>query len=154
MRTQIEVGTRQRTKHLNLAGNHNASPLVYIPEDRDDHWALTPWTPLPTGKQDAPWYTGQENGPVEPWRYIQPNQDYTWTNPYAEQEPRFILHVLPAFDASNPDNISLQPAPDAMRQTGDTQFSASEAGALRMTLSNKRERTSSLPGRPSPHCPA
>jgi hypothetical protein len=139
-RKPFNLGTfRNPNARLSQAGNHNEAPYVYVPEDRGDTWALIPVAVLNTGNQDAPWYWGQENGPVEPWRMVKPNEEHRWTNPFPAQPLRFILHVLAATDYANPENYDLQPTAAAMAQVGDTRF-ADEPDGLRLTTQNPRDK--------------
>lgn len=139
-RKQFDLGTfRQPNARLGQAGNHNETPYVCVPEDRGDNWALHPVAVLNTGNQDSPWYWGQENGPVEPWRMVKPNEEHVWTNPFPTQPLRFILHVLAATDYDNPENYDLQPTADIMKQVGDTRFT-DEPDGLRLSIQNPRDK--------------
>lgn len=139
-RKQFNLGTfRQPNGRLMQAGNHNEAPHVYVPEDRGGEWALYPVAVLNTGHQDSPWYWGQENGPVEPWRMVKPNEEHLWTNPFPAQPLRFILHVLAATDYANPENYDIQPTADGMTQVGDTRFS-DEPDGLRLSIENPRDK--------------
>ena len=43
--------------------------------------------------------------------------------PTGNRNPVLWIHVLPAFDHSSDENISIQPLASQMSETGDTEFS-------------------------------
>jgi hypothetical protein len=114
-------------------------PYAYVPEDRGAEWAIYPVAVLNTGNQDSLWYHGQENGPIEPWRFVKPNEEHIWKNPFPSQPLRVILHVLAATDYANPENYDLQPTAATMTKVGNTRF-ADEPDGLRLTIQNPRDK--------------
>ena len=130
---------RQKFNVGRKLNNYYATPYVYVPEDHGKEWAVYPVAVLNTGNQDSIWYYGQENGPIEPWRFVKPNEEHVWENPFPGQPLRVILHVLPGTDYQNPENYDLQPKAQDMKQVGDTRFS-DEGDGLRMSIKNPLNR--------------
>ena len=139
-RKPFAIGTfRNPNSRLRQAGNYNEMPYAYVPEDRGTEWALFPVAVLNTGNQDSLWYHGQENGPIEPWRFVKPNEEHSWTNPFPAQSLRVILHVLAATDYAHAENYDLQPRAAAMKRVGDTRF-ADDPDGLRLSIRNPRDK--------------
>lgn len=148
-RKKFNVGQfRDPNKRLRQAGNYNEMPYVYVPEDKGNSWDIYPVAVLNTGNQDSLWYHGQENGPIEPWRFVKPNEEHVWTNPFPAQPLRVIMHVLAGTDYRNPENFDLQPKTAVMSQVGDTRFKDENDG-LKLSIQNRRDKEvwnqSSLP---------
>ena len=138
-RNMFDMGhVRPADKSLSQAGNHNEMPYVYVPEDKGNSWNIYPVAVLNTGNQDSLWYHGQENGPVEPWRFVKPNEEHVWTNPFPAQPLRFVMHVLAATRYENPDNYDIQPKSAMISQVGDTRFSDENDG-LKLSFQNRSD---------------
>jgi hypothetical protein len=138
-RRRMDTGTFcDPNARLSLAGNHSKLPFVYVPEDSGTQWAIFPVKVLDTSNQDSSWYHGQENGPIEPWRFVKPNEARVWTNPFPAQPLRFVIHVLAATDYDSAENLDLLPKAGDLEQAGDVQFT-DESDGLRLAVENSRQ---------------
>jgi hypothetical protein len=54
---------------------------------------------------DIGWKTGSEFGPIVPRQYFQAGSRLAVENPYAEQEPEFLIRVMNGFGDSAPANV-------------------------------------------------
>ncbi len=136
-----------RASGLGLAGQHNEVSVVYVPEPREGGWDIYPTAVMDKGEQNSIWYNGQENGPIEPWRFAKANAEEFYTNPFPEQPLRFIIHVLAATDYTNVENYAIPLAANAMTPPGDTKF-GDLADGLQLDLQNPRDKdvwTETLP---------
>lgn len=139
-RERFNLGSiRHPDQGLGQAGGHREASAVYVPECSENGWTLTPTVVMDKGAENSCWYVGQENGPIEPWRFTKANEAGDYTNPYPEQPLRFVLHVLAATDYGSPSNCVIPLSSGVMKQVGDTRFS-DDANALRLSLQNPRDK--------------
>jgi hypothetical protein len=99
-RTQINA-TFSSPKNERVRFNHHlCSPVVPVARQVGRRYEVVPTRVLTRRAGDILWQHGQEHGAISPRQFIRPGEKLTLENPDAQQPVQFILHVLPAFDAS------------------------------------------------------
>ena len=74
--------------------------------------SVTPLRMLARPGIDIDWREGSEFGPIVPRQYVKTGDSLEVVNPYADQEPEFIIRVMNAFDVS-PNAVLREGAPVA-----------------------------------------
>ncbi len=74
--------------------------VIFRAANEQGRLSVTPLRMLYREGIDIPWREGSEFGPIVPRQYVKTGDNLEVVNPYADQEPEFIIHVMNALDAS------------------------------------------------------
>jgi len=72
--------------------------VIYRAEKKGAGYEITPLRMLYRPGIDIGWKTGSEFGPVVPRQYFKTGESLAVENPYAGQEPEFVIRVMAGFD--------------------------------------------------------
>jgi hypothetical protein len=81
--------------------------------------SITPLRMLSRPGIDIDWREGSEFGPIVPRQYVKTGDSLEVENPYADQEPEFIIRVMNAFDVS--PNAALRNSGQTVSRNKDSQ---------------------------------
>ena len=86
--------TEQQRKTILGSGDE----VIYRAEKKGAGHEITPLRMLYRRGIDIGWKTGSEFGPIVPRQYVKTGESLAVENPYAAQEPEFVLRVMAGFD--------------------------------------------------------
>jgi hypothetical protein len=86
--------TEQQRKTILGSGDE----VIYRAEKKGAGHEITPLRMLARPGIDIGWKTGSEFGPIVPRQYVKTGESLAVENPYAEQEPEFVIRVMAGFD--------------------------------------------------------
>jgi hypothetical protein len=89
--------TEPNSSSLRQGARHYQSRDVLVLEADGNCCRWVPNRVMARKEGDVPWRFGQEHGAIGPRQFIKPGDILDLTNPYVEQEPRFILHIMSEF---------------------------------------------------------
>lgn len=72
--------------------------VIYRAAKTKTGYGVTPLRMLDRPGIDIGWKTGSEFGPIVPRQYFKVGDIFTVENPYHEQEPEFVIHVMNGFN--------------------------------------------------------
>ncbi len=86
--------TEQQRKTILGSGDE----VIYRAEKKGAGHEVTPLRMLYRPGIDIGWRTGSEFGPIVPRQYVKTGESLAVENPYAGQEPEFVIRVMSGFD--------------------------------------------------------
>ena len=79
----------------------SSDDVIYRAEKKGAGHEITPLRMLYRPGIDIGWKTGSEFGPIVPRQYVKTGESLAVENPYAEQEPEFLIRVMNGFNGQN-----------------------------------------------------
>ena len=97
-----------------------SNQVIFRASQDNSRVSITPLRLLYRQGIDVDWKDGSEFGPIVPRQYIKTGEQLEVENPYAEQEPEFIIRVMNALDTSL--EAELKPRTQVVAQSKEGSF--------------------------------